>query len=230
MLRRSCPVPATGAPPWPARVRAAAAAPIARHLSQQAARPRGPIGRLLARIWLRETAAVNDTAVDLLKPARGERICEIGFGPGRTLARLAAAGADIIGVETSALMLRTAARRNAGPIAAGRITLHHGDGTVLPLPDASLDAVLGVHTIYFWPDPPATLADIARTLHPGGRLVLAFRDGEHALPARLDPAIYRVPSTTAATEWLHHAGFGDVVVERKPDIARTIVWLTATAA
>jgi SAM-dependent methyltransferase len=168
--------------------------------------------------------------VELLRPAPGGRICEIGFGLGRTLARLAAAGADVTGVEVSAVMTATAARRNAESIAAGRIRLHRGDGTTLPLPDDSLDAVLGVHTIYFWPDPPATLADVARALRPGGRLLLAFRSGDQPLPARFDWATYRVPTTAEAADWLRAAGFIDIDVERRPHIAPAVVWLTATAA
>jgi SAM-dependent methyltransferase len=213
----------------PARLGAALRAPIGRYLSGQAARPHGPVGQLLARIWLRETAAVNDIAVELLQPASGERICEIGFGPGRTLTRLADAGADVVGVETSPTMLAIAARRNARHIAAGRIQLHHGGGTTLPVADQSLDAAVGVHTIYFWPDPAVTLADVARALRSGGRLVLVFRPGEHPLPARFDPDIYHVPTTSEATQWLREAGFTTVHVERRPDIAN-IAWLVAIKA
>jgi SAM-dependent methyltransferase len=225
MLRRSCPVSDTTQPAWPARISVPLLVPISRYLSRQAASPHGTVGRLLARIWLRETAAVNDAAVDVLAPTRGERICEIGFGPGRTLARLAAAGADVVGVEISPTMLAAAARHNAAHIAAGRMRLHHGDGTTLPVDDHSLDAVIGVHTIYFWPDPAATLGNIARALRPGGRLVLAFRTGEHRLPARFDPNIYHLPTTSQATDWLRAAGFTDVRVVRPPDIAAAIAWL-----
>lgn len=228
MLRRSCPVPTTRRPPWPARIRAAVVAPIVRYVSRQAARPHGAFGRLLGSIWLRETAAVNDVAVELLAPVPGERVCEIGFGPGRTLALLAAAGAEVVGVEISAAMVATATRRNVGPIAAGHIALHRGNGSTLPLPTDSLDAVLAVHNFYFWSDPPATLGDIARTLRPGGRLVLTSLAEDHPLPARFDPAVYRVPTVTGTTGWLHAAGFVDVRIERRPDIATT-AWLTATA-
>ena len=38
-------------------------------------------------------------------------------------------------------MLAVAARRNAGPIAAGRMHLHHGGAITLPVPGHSLDAV-----------------------------------------------------------------------------------------
>jgi len=58
--------------------------------------------------------------------------------------------------------------------------------------------------------------------------VLALRAGEHPIPARFDPAVYHVPTTTEATEWLHAAGFTGIDVQRRPHIA-TVVWVTATA-
>ncbi len=227
MWRRSCPVPATRRPPWHRRLRAALAAPIGRYLSRQAARPHGPIGRLIASIWVRETATVNDTAIEVLAATAGERICEIGFGPGRTLARLAAAGAQVIGVEVSPAMVAAAARRNAAYLTTGRVQLHHGDATTLPVDDDTLDGVISVHSIYFWPEPTAVLTAIQRALRPGGRLVLALRAGEHPRPARFDPTVYHVPTTTELTGLLHAAGFTDVAVQRRPHPA-TVVWVTAT--
>ena len=158
MRRCSCPVPATARRPWPARLTSAALTPARRYLSEQARRPHGPVGLLLSQIWIRETAAVNDTAIELLAPSTGERILELGFGPGRALGRLAANGAEVIGVETSADMLRSATRRNRADVDTGRIRLHQSDGINLPVDDHSIDGVISVHTIYFWPQPEATLA------------------------------------------------------------------------
>jgi len=219
MHRRTCPVP--GAKP---------AGPLSRRLSRQAARPRGVAGRLLARLWVSETAAVNDVAIELLDLAPGQRVLEIGFGPGRTLGRIAAAGADAVGVDVSDTMLAAASRRNAAVIAAGRVTLHRSDCTTLPAPDRSVDAVLGVHTVYFWPDPPATLAEVARILRPGGRIVLALRTADQPLPRRFDRAVYRVPTTDQAVDWLRAAGFTDIEVHKRPEIADAVIWLTADAA
>jgi hypothetical protein len=70
------------------------------------------------------------------------------------------------------------------------------------------------------------LAEVARVLRPDGRLVLAFRPGEHPLPARLDPAVYRAPTTTQAIEWAQAAGFTHMRAETRPNIA-AVVWLTA---
>jgi SAM-dependent methyltransferase len=228
---RACPVDRR---PWPVRAASTITRPLtrpaSRYLSRQAARPRGAAGRLLARIWVTETAAVNDVATDLLAPRPGLSVLEIGFGPGRTLGRLAAAGAQVTGVEISPAMLAAAARRNADPVATGRMHLHLGDGTTLPAPDDSIDAVLAVHTLYFWPDPAATLTEAARVLRPGGRLVLAFRAGDHPLPRRFDRDVYHVPTTEHATRWMLAAGFTGIAVHTRPDLAPTVVWLTAATA
>jgi arsenite methyltransferase len=224
MLQHACPVDRR---PWIARAGTAVSRPVTRYLSGQAARPHGPVGRLLARIWVTETAAVNDVAVDLLAARSGQTVLEIGFGPGRSMGRLAASGVRVIGVDVSAAMLAVAAGRNADLYAAGRIELHEGDGTTLPVADHSVDAVLAVHTVYFWPDPAATLAEAARVLRPGGRLVLAFRAGEHALPRRFDLDVYRVPTTDQATGWLKAGGFADVQLHTRTDLAPTVVWLAA---
>ena len=141
---------------------------------------------------------------------------------------LATAGADVVGVEVSPDMVAMASRRNAGSVAAGRMRLHQGDGTTLPVTDDSLDAVIGVHTVYFWPAPAATLTEVARALRPGGRLVLAFRDGDQPLPARFDPMIYHVPTAAEAADWLQRAGFTAISVERRPHIAAAVLWVTAT--
>jgi len=234
LTKKACALPGATAPPsrmrGVARLRGAAIAPVTRYLSRQASRPRGPVGRALGRIWIRETAAVNDVAVELLEAYAGDRILEIGFGPGRTVQRLVEIGAEVDGVDVSPDMLCAAARRNSRGIARGAVRLHAGDGTRLPAADDTLDAVIGVHTLYFWPDPAATVAEIARALRPGGRVVLAFRDGAAPLPSRFDPGVYDVPTVATATAWLEDAGLTDVTAHRRPDVAAPVVWLTAIAA
>jgi SAM-dependent methyltransferase len=125
-------------------------------------------------------------------------------------------------------MVALAARRNASHIKAGRVRLVRGDGTALPVDTGTLHGVISVHSIYFWPDPTAVLAEIHRALHPGGRLVVAFRPGDLALPGRFDPTVYRVPTTTEVTGWLTATGCTDVCVQRRPTMP-TVVWVTGAA-
>lgn len=67
--------------------------------------------------------------------------------------------------------------------------------------------MLSVHNLYFWPKPEATIAEIARVLRPGGRVLLVFRGRERPLPKRLDPAVYEDVTTEQFREWLNSAGF-----------------------
>jgi SAM-dependent methyltransferase len=200
---------------------------LAAIISGQAAAPHGLLGRLIGRIWVAETAAVNDTAVDLLDPQPDEHVLEIGFGPGRTIQRLTRRAAHVTGVEVSATMLGAARHRNRAAIRAGRARLVCGDGITLPLRDDTADAALAVHTLYFWPQPPSTLAELARVLRPGGRLVLAFRDTAQPAPRRFDPRIYHLRSAADVARMLRDAGFTDVQVHRQPDPSRPVVWIRA---
>ena len=180
--------------------------PLTRYLSAQAAHPHGLGGPLIGRLWVKETAKTNDAALELLAPRPGEDILEIGFGPGRTLGLLVERGARVTGVDVSEEMVRLAGRRNSEPVRTGVLTLHRGDGVTLPLDDDSQDAVLAVHNLYFWSKPEATIAEIARVLRPGGRVLMVFRGREHPLPNRLDPEVYADVTTDQCIAWLASAG------------------------
>jgi len=214
--------------PWHKRVADRAGRPLAGILSRQAAHPDGPLSRALGRLWVSETAGVNDAALDLLDAVPGEQVLEIGFGPGRSLGTLAGQGVLVTGVEVSAAMIEMATRHNAALVDDDRITLLQGDGTSLPVPDATFDGVLSVHNIYFWPDPDRTIGEIARVLRPGGRVVLAFRGGEHPLPSRLDPSVYRTVTTEQLVTWLQKAGFTVEALVPRPD-APTIALVRGVA-
>ena len=214
--------------PWHKRVADRAGRPLAGILSRQAAHPDGQLGRALGRLWVSETAGVNDAALDLLDAVPGEQVLEIGFGPGRSLGTLAGQGVLVTGVEVSAAMIEMATRRNAPLVDDDRITLIQGDGTSLPVPDTTFDGVLSVHNIYFWRDPERTICEIARVLRPGGRIVLAFRGGEHPLPSRLDPSVYRTVTTEQLVTWLQKAGFTVEALVPRPD-APTIALVKGVA-
>jgi ubiquinone/menaquinone biosynthesis C-methylase UbiE len=196
-------------------------------LSRQASAPRGLFGRLIGRIWVAETRAVNDTAHELLAPQPEEHIAEIGFGPGRGIQQLARQAARVSGIEVSDTMISVARRRNADAVRNGRVRLLRGDGTTLPLDSDSVDGVVAVHTLYFWPEPDTTFADIARVLRPGGRLVLAFRDGAHPAPSRFDLSIYRLHPAAEVVAMLERAGFTDIEVHAPADQPHHIVWIRA---
>jgi len=150
-------------------------------LARQSRRPSGLFGRLLMGSYLdRANADINALVYRRLAPAPQQRLLEIGFGGAELLLRIAAGLEEgcIDGIEISPEMI-AAARRRARRLGLEKTTgFHQGSVESLPFTSASVDAVCSVHTIYFWPDLPRGLAEIARVIKPGGRLVLGFSAAE----------------------------------------------------
>lgn len=183
-------------------------------IARQSGRPAGFLGRLLLGVMARETAAFNGEVLDALAPSDGERILEIGYGHGRTLVDAAARapGATFAGVDVSPAAARAASRRCKALIATGRVELQTGDGLTLPWPPASFDAAFSVHTMYFWPDAAAQLAEIRRVLRPNARFVLGFRERSDAAVAAFPAPTYRFYSTDETAALLASAGFDAVEI------------------
>jgi ubiquinone/menaquinone biosynthesis C-methylase UbiE len=183
---------------------------VGRLRSRQAGHPSGMLGRIIGRAMVRDTAAANDRALAALDLTQRRTILDVGFGQGRTASILVRAGHTVIGVDTSPTMVKQATARNRAASREGRATLRHGDGITIPFPDDSADAAIAAHTIYFMPEPAATIADIARVLKPGGTLVIACRTSDDETPAWVDPEIYRIPTAAQIVTMLHSAGFDEI--------------------
>ncbi len=113
-------------------------------------------------------------AVRAADPRPGEVILDVAAGTGMLAHELRGSMADVVALDFSWNMLRTgAARERAGrnPGAAG-VLWCNGDGTRLPLADASVDAVTISFGLRNLPDPVAGLREMARVTKPGGRLVV----------------------------------------------------------
>ncbi|MEV4717925.1 class I SAM-dependent methyltransferase [Micromonospora noduli] len=98
-----------------------------------------------------------------LEPAPGLRVLDLGAGTGKLSATLAAVGADVVAVEPDPAML-TELRR-----ALPAVRALPGSAEAIPLPDASVDAVLAGNALH-WFDMTVAGAEIARVLAPGGVL------------------------------------------------------------
>lgn len=184
-------------------------------IARQSARPDGVLGRWLLRLMGRETARFNDEVLAAVALRDGEHLLEIGYGHGRTIATAAAGapGARLAGIDASPAAARVARRRCRRLIADGRLELRTGDSAALPWERASFDAILSVHTLYFWPDPGQHLREMCRVLRPGGRLALGFRERSAAAIASFPPPTYRFASVEEVTALVTAAGFESVTVQ-----------------
>ncbi|MCX4965502.1 class I SAM-dependent methyltransferase [Streptomyces sp. NBC_00654] len=134
-----------------------------------------------------------------LESAPGRRVLDLGAGTGKLTATPAALGAEVVAVEPDAAML-TELRR-----ALPAVRALSGSAEAIPLPDASVDAVLAGNAMH-WFDMAVAGPEIARVLAPGGTLAglwnvmddqvdwvagLARISGSAAIGPRDTPAAWR---------------------------------------
>ena len=107
-------------------------------------------------------AAVGDVARDLL---------DVGTGTGQILRLLGRRVSRGLGIDASREMLAVA-RANLESANLFHCRVRQGDIHALPVDDASMDVVTIHHVLHFLDDPGAVVREAARTLRPGGRLLI----------------------------------------------------------
>src|SRR5882672_5100136 len=96
-------------------------------------------------------------------------IGDLGCGTGQVSAALAPFVAHVIAVDASSEMLQ-AAKKRLQPL--DNVDLRRGELEALPIDDARLDAATLMLVLHHVPEPERALAEVARVLKPGGRLVI----------------------------------------------------------
>ena len=186
-------------------------------LFSQFARPSGLLGRLAGRIMAKSDAD-DRWVTELLDVQSGDRVLDVGCGPGVTVGLIAERATDgmVSGVDPSVTMLRQAATRNRAAIQSGRVELRRGDAAGLPYPEGSFTKACAMHSVYFWPSMEDGLREIARVLLPAGIAILAvrMRNDEAGIfePTRYGHSDARVDALVDA---LRQPGLRDVTVQRQ---------------
>jgi arsenite methyltransferase len=154
---------------------------------------------------------MNALALSCLRLERDDWVLEVGFGGGGLLrSLLLGTRGEVFGAELSEALIERARRRFARDVRRGRLHLLRASAESLKLPPATVTRAVSVNSLYFWPDPAAALAELARVVKPGGRLALAF---EPAAELRKWPGHrfgFRLFEVAEVKALMEAAGFGPV--------------------
>ena len=182
----------------------------------------------------RFTEDLGRAGIDALAPEPGERVLDVGCGPGSTTVDLAGrvgSGGEVIGLEISPAMVAAAERRvaNAG-VGNARFLVH--DLERAPLVEG-YDAAYSRFGVMFFAEPERAFSNLVASLRPGGRFAAvvwappqenpwmaitsasaaAALGTELSLPAPGGPGPFSLSDADSLVTLLQGAGLVDVAVE-----------------
>lgn len=151
---------------------------------------------VLFQTFATDEATVRAQLTGLLNLQPGARVLETGCGTGRDTLHLAAKAGALFATDLSVDMIGVGRLRLAeAGIAANRVHLFVSDATRLPFADAFFDAAYHFGGINLFPDVKLGIAEMARVVKPGGKVVF----GDEGL-----------------APWLADSEFGKILVNSNP--------------
>ena len=164
-------------------------------------------------------------AVRLSGMESGDRIVDVGCGPGVAVRYAAQMGAEVTGVDPAPVMLRIArllTRRRA------KARYVEGAAEALPLPESSVSVVWSIATVHHWSDIDAGLREVLRVLSRGGRFVAMERRTQRGARGHKSHGWTDEQAGAFADQSREH-GFTDVRLERATIGRRSTVSVVASA-
>lgn len=156
-------------------------------------------------------------AAELALPS-GAKVLDAGCGIGNVARALAGRhGLDVTGVDVLDFNIAEANRRSAKAGLSHTTRFRVGDYHRLPFDDDSFDGLYTMETFVHSASPKAALAEFARVLKPGGKLVMFeySRTPEDQVSAEANAAMHRVCDEAAMPAWLdlYHGVLDEMLAE-----------------
>lgn len=127
--------------------------------------------------------AERELTLKMLAVSSGDRVIDVGCGPGNYTLHLAEASHSglVVGLDASEAMVATAASRGGG----ANLAYLRGDACALPFDDNAFDAACCVGVIHMIDRPMVALDEMVRVLAPGGRLAVVATCRRRGAAARV---------------------------------------------
>lgn len=126
-----------------------------------------------------DVVAVRSAILQALALQPGERVLDIGSGPGFLALQMAEAvgpTGHVTAIDISEPMLAMARARHAAGGAEAPVAFQTADARSLPFPDAALDVAVATQTYEYVSDLPRAFAELYRVIRPGGRALILDTD------------------------------------------------------
>jgi ArsR family transcriptional regulator len=151
-------------------------------------------------------AAVEAAMTEALGSRPFDSLLDLGTGTGRMLELLAPLYSRAVGIDASAAMLAVA-RANLDRAGIVNAQVRHGDIQHLPFGRNAFDVVTIHQVLHYLDEPERAIAEAARVLRPGGRLLIADF-APHALEFLREEHAHRRLGFARATlkAWVEGAG------------------------
>ena len=152
-------------------------------------------------------------------------LVDLGTGTGRMLELFGTQAARALGVDRSPEMLRLARAKLAEAVPSAE--LRQGDLTALPLPDGIADTVILHQVLHFVLQPGSALAEAARLVADGGRMLIVDFAPHEREELRTRDAHQRLGFSDAQIAgWLNAAGLEIAAIKELEGSELTVkLWL-----
>lgn len=151
-------------------------------------------------------AAVESALLKLIGPAPIDALLDLGTGTGWILQLLSNIYRRAVGIDASRDML-SVARSNLDKAGIVKASVRHGDILNLPLEGQDFDLITVHQVLHFLDQPELAIAEAARVLRPGGRLLIVDLAPHTLEYLRDDHAHVRLGfSHQVMAEWLEKVG------------------------
>ncbi|RAI03585.1 ArsR family transcriptional regulator [Acuticoccus sediminis] len=141
-------------------------------------------------------------------------LLDVGTGTGRMLELMADRAQRLLGVDASAAML-SVARANLAKAGVSNARLAQDDIYALSVGEDRFDVVIIHQVLHFLDNPGRALAEAARTLRPGGRLLVVDFAPHHLEELRTNAQHRRLGiADSEMADWLRDAHLDSIATER----------------
>ncbi|MEO7196279.1 MAG: methyltransferase domain-containing protein [Pseudonocardiaceae bacterium] len=181
---------------------------------------------------------LTDVMAEKLKIGSGSHVLDVGCGvggPGVRIAQLT--GARVTGISVSREQVRLANSLAESAGLAERVVFQQANAMEMPFPTQSFDAAIALESFPHIPDRGQALAQICRSLRPGGRLVLTDLFERAPIPAAKQPTVdgfhnYFMSTRVQAEDYpplLRQAGlwFEEILDVSEQTFHKSLIWFSA---